>query len=233
MPGFGSKLWMLLHQAFEAFPVAGFPSPVVIVIYPLIPWIGVMAVGYAFGALYQLDAQRRRRTLLMIGGGATVLFIVIRVINGYGDPAKWAPQKNIVHTALSFLNTSKYPPSLLFLLMTLGPAVIVLALFESTSLRGAIARFFITFGRVPLFFYLLQWFTAHLIAIVLHFAFGKPTAWLFKSPIDIFSAPPQGNGFNLAVVYLAWIAGVLILYPLCKWFAGVKQRRRDWWLSYL
>ena len=233
IPGYGAKLWMLLHQAFEAFPVLSFPSPVIIVIYPLIPWIGVMGVGYAFGALYQLDAQKRRRLLLIIGGVATALFVIIRAINVYGDHFTWSQQKNVVYTILSFLNTTKYPPSLLFLLMTLGPSIIALAFFESGSSRGPIARFFITFGRVPLFFYLLQWFTAHIIAILLHVAFGKPSRWLFQSPIDTFSNPPKGTGFNLGVVYLAWIIGVLILYPLCKWFAGVKQRRRDWWLSYL
>ena len=105
------------------------------VIYPLIPWVGVMAVGYAFGALYQLDAQRRRRLLLIIGGAATALFIVIRAIDIYGDPSEWSQQKNFVYTVLSFLNTTKYPPSLLFLLMTLGPSILALALFESTNFR--------------------------------------------------------------------------------------------------
>lgn len=233
VPGIGAKLWMVLHQPFEGFPVAGFPSPIVFVIYPLVPWIGVMAAGYAFGALYKLDAQRRRRLLLIIGSVATALFIIIRAINVYGDPSQWSQQKNIVYTLLSFLNTTKYPPSLLFLLMTLGPSMLALALFESASFRGRIASFFVTFGRVPLFFYLLQWFTAHLISVLLHWAFGKPTAWLFQSPIELFTGPPKGNGFNLGIVYLAWIVGVLLLYPLCKWFANVKRRRKDWWLSYL
>jgi uncharacterized membrane protein len=173
VPSFGAKLWMLLHQAFEAFPIVWFPSPIIIVIYPLVPWIGVMAVGYAFGVLYQLNAQRRRRLLLIIGGVTTGLFIIMRAIDVYGDPSKWSQQKNIVYTALSFLNTTKYPPSLLFLLMTLGPSIIALAFFESASARGPVARFFITFGRVPLFFYLLQWFTAHIIAVLLHWAFGS------------------------------------------------------------
>ena len=232
IPGFGAKIWILLHEPFQAFPIWGDNSPGVAVLYPLMPWIGVMAIGYTFGALYQLDAQRRRRLLLMIGGAATALFIVIRAINHYGDPFQWSSQKNFIFTVLSFVNTTKYPPSLLFLLMTLGPAILALALFESSDSGGAIRRFFVTFGRVPLFFYLLQWYTAHTISILLHFAFGKPVSWLWQSPID-FGQHPPGIGFNLAVVYLAWIAGVLMLYPLCKWFAGVKQRRRDWWLSYL
>jgi uncharacterized membrane protein len=234
VPGIGAKLWMTLHQP-GIFPIAGFPSPIVAVFYPLIPWIGVMAAGYAFGSLYQKDPARRRRQLMIIGGIATALFIVVRAINVYGDPAKWSPQKSIVFTVLSFVNTTKYPPSLLFLLMTLGPAIVALAWFEAngTSLvLRPLRNAFVTFGRVPLFFYLLQWPTAHGISVLLHLAFGKPVTWLFQTPLDWNNAP-QGIGFNLAVVYVSWIAGVLLLYPLCKWFAGVKQRRRDWWLSYL
>ena len=242
VPSWGAKLWMLLHQ--QAFFPAGptFPSPIVAVLYPLIPWIGVIAAGYAFGALYKKDAAVRRRWLLLIGGGATLLFILIRAIDKYGEPLHWARQKNLVFTILSFINTTKYPPSLDFLLMTLGPAIIALAFFEparaaaATAAAGAgsfIRRFFVTFGRVPFFFYMLQWFTAHIIAIAVHAAFGRPVRWLFQTPIDWFTNPPQGNGFSLTVVYLSWITGVLLLYPLCKWFAGVKARRKDWWLSYL
>jgi uncharacterized membrane protein len=234
VPSIGAKVWMLLHKPFSGFPILGDGTPIILVIYPLVPWIGVMAAGYAFGALYQLDAQRRRRLLLIIGSTAILLFILIRGINIYGDPSPWSSQKNFVFTVLSFVNTTKYPPSLLFLLMTLGPAILALALFESSDAGGAVRKFFVTFGRVPLFFYILQWFTAHGIAILLHFAFGKPTSWLWRSPLSFFGAPQAGEiGFNLAVVYLAWIGGVLLLYPLCRWFARVKQRRRDWWLSYL
>jgi uncharacterized membrane protein len=231
-PDLGDKIWIVLHQPFEAFPIAGFPSPVVFVIYPLVPWIGVMAAGYAFGRLYEFDAQRRRRLLLVIGGTVTLLFIVLRAINIYGDPSPWSTQKNALFTFLSFINTTKYPASLLFVLMTLGPSLLALAAFEAGKPRGRVRDFFVTFGRVPLFFYVLQWFTAHIISLLLHLAFGKPTHWLFQSPIDWTGATPN-IGFNLAVVYLCWIAGVLLLYPICKWFAGVKQRRRDWWLSYL
>jgi uncharacterized membrane protein len=232
VPGLGTKLWILLHQAFDGFPIFGDNTPVLFVIYPLVPWIGVMAVGYVFGVLYQFDAARRRRLLLIIGGSATLLFVIIRAINRYGDPSVWKQQQSFVFTVLSFINTSKYPPSLLFLLMTLGPAILFLAFAESQSTGGPIRNFFVTFGRVPLFFYVLQWFVAHVISLVLHIAVGKPTAWLFASPLTFGPAPP-GIGFNLGIVYLSWIAGVLLLYPLCRWFAGVKQRRRDWWLSYL
>jgi uncharacterized membrane protein len=244
VPSYGAKLWFILHQPFEAFPVVGFPSPVVFVLYPLIPWIGVMAAGYAFGAIYQMDAQRRRKMLLALGTTLTLLFIVLRAIDRYGDPSHWARQNTVAFTILSFLNTTKYPPSLLFLLMTLGPAMLALAWFERQvvspasqaasprSFSAKIRNFFITFGRVPLFFYLLQWPTAHFIAVIVHLIAGKPVGWMFGSQIGS-SGPPPGMGFNLWVVYACWIIGVLLLYPLCKWFAEVKARRRDWWLSYL
>lgn len=242
VPSWGAKLWMLLHQP-GLFPIGPrFPSPLFFVLYPLIPWIGVMAVGYAFGALYTKDVTLRKRWLLIIGGTATWLFIFIRAVDKYGEVLPWSRQKNIVFTILSFINTTKYPPSLDYLLMTLGPAILALAFFESggnvvgtasRSAGAALRNFFVTFGRVPLFFYILQWLTSHTIAIVLHAAFGKPVRWLFQTPVDWFTNPPVGNGFNLYVVYLSWITGVLLLYPLCKWFAGVKARRRDWWLSYL
>ena len=235
IPSVWAKLWILLHQPFVAFPLLPVMSPVVAVIYNIIPWVGVMAAGYAFGSIYKMDAERRRRWLLTIGGAATALFFVLRAINIYGDPARWSSQKNAVFTILSFLNTTKYPPSLLFLLMTLGPAMLALVLFESEiNILGALRKPLVTFGRVPLFFYLLQWYAAHLLAIAIGWLAGQPVAWQWESPVDKFThPPPPGIGFSLWVVYLAWIIGVLLLYPLCKWFAGVKARRRDWWLSYL
>jgi uncharacterized membrane protein len=248
VPSALAKLWIVLHQPLEAFPVDGFPSPVVFVVYPVIPWVGVMAAGYAFGSLYQMDAQRRRQLLIIMGATATALFIVLRLINLYGDPRLWANQSTPMFTLLSFLNTTKYPPSLLFLLMTLGPAILSLAWFETRrasirsetvsekspehSMFSRLRNAVVTFGRVPLFFYILQWFMAHIISVLLHWAGGKPVAWMFNSEM-MLTGPPPGVGFSLAVVYAAWIVGVLLLYPLCKWFAGVKARRKDWWLSYL
>ena len=235
IPSVWGKLWILLHQPFSPFPILPVLSPVVVAVYNIIPWVGVMAAGYACGNIYQMDGARRRRWLLAMGGSATVLFIVIRAINIYGDPARWAVQKSAAFTVLSFLNTTKYPPSLLFLLMTLGPAMLALALFESRlNILGPLRNPLVTFGRVPLFFYILQWYTAHSLAIVLGWLAGQPVAFQWASPIDKFTQPaPAGVGFRLWVVYLCWLGGVLLLYPLCKWFAGVKARRRDWWLSYL
>ena len=235
IPGVWAKLWILLHQPFSAFPVLPIMSPVVAVIYNIIPWVGVMAAGYAFGSVYQMDAARRKRWLLTMGGIATALFIIVRAINIYGDPARWSGQKNAIFTVLSFINTTKYPPSLLFLLMTLGPAMIALALFESgVNVLGPLRKPLVTFGRVPLFFYLLQWYTAHLLAIAIGWLAGQPVAFQWESPVNKFTQPPPaGVGFRLWVVYLCWLGGVLLIYPLCKWFAAVKARRRDWWLSYL
>jgi uncharacterized membrane protein len=241
IPGLWAKLWIILHLPFRPFPILPFTSPVVVVVYNLIPWVGVMAVGYAFGALYQKDTSLRRRWLLWLGGIATLLFIVIRAVNVYGDASHWAKQKSFVFTVMSFVNTTKYPPSLLFLLMTLGPAILFLWWFDSTtvlaraqvSLLARLRNAFVTFGRVPLFFYILQWYTSHSIAIIVGLIAGQPVAFQWASPIEKFGSQPLGVGFRLWVVYLCWIAGVLLLYPLCKWFAGVKARRRDWWLSYL
>jgi uncharacterized membrane protein len=244
VPGLGAKLWIIAHQAFQGFPVAGFPSPVVVVVYPLIPWVGVMAAGYAFGVLYQKDENYRRRLLLWLGSGSVVLFIILRALNMYGDPAKWSTQTSSIFTLLSFVNTTKYPPSLLFLLMTLGPALIALAAFEAaatsnagfarSSILGKLRNIFVTFGRVPLFFYILQWYTAHVLGVFAGLIAGQPVAYQFASPIDKFGSPPPAHvGFRLWVVYVCWFTGVLLLYPLCKWFAAVKARRRDWWLSYL
>jgi uncharacterized membrane protein len=240
VPGLGSKIFIILHQAQEPLPIFGWPSPIVFVLYPLIPWVGVMAAGYAFGSLYQLRAEHRRKLLLILGMAATALFVVVRATNLYGDPSQWSQQNSLAFTVLSFLNTTKYPPSLLFLLMTLGPAMLALAWFDdgatssaqthrSLGLRGR--EFFVTFGRVPLFFYLLQWLVAHWLAVFVTMAAGKPWRWMFGNELGV-TPPPAGVGFNLWVVYGCWVAGVLLLYPLCRWFAAVKARRRDWWLSY-
>lgn len=230
IPGFGASVWMILHQGGLFFPF-GLPGPGVIALYPLIPWIGVMAAGYAFGTLYELEPQRRRSWLLRNGAALTLSFIVLRAINLYGDPERWSAQSSPVMTILSFLDTTKYPPSLLFLLMTLGPALIFLGLVDGVGQRG-LARPFITFGRVPMFFYLLQWPVAHGSALIASMVAGKPYAHLLGSPLG-GSPPAPDAGFDLATVYLFWALGTLLLYPLCRWYANLKAERRYEWLSYL
>ncbi len=228
-PGFGASVWMILHQPGIIFFT---PKVYGLVLYPLIPWIGVLVAGYCFGALYQWEPERRQRFLFRLGAALLFGFVALRGINVYGDPSRWSVQKNAVFTVLSFLNVSKYPPSLLFLLLTLGAAILALAWFEGQG-KNLLSNIFITFGRVPLIFYLGQWFTAHGLAIVVSYLAGKPTAWLFMTLLEQPRPNPGNLGFRLWVVYLFWFIGLLLLYPLCRWFAEVKRQRKDWWLSYL
>ncbi len=228
-PGLGGMVWMILHQ-----PGIVFFTPTIhgLVLYPLIPWIGVLAAGYCFGAVYQWEPERRRRFLLKLGGGMLIGFVVLRAINVYGDPGRWSVQKNAGFTVLSFLNVSKYPPSLLFLLLTLGLPVLVLPWLERVE-QGWLSRVFVTFGRVPLLFYVGQWIAAHVLAITAGILAGQPIGWLFSGLLEQPRPNPGNLGFSLWVVYLCWFSGLLLLYPVCRWFAEVKRRRRDWWLSYL
>jgi uncharacterized membrane protein len=229
----GDKLTLLLHQQ-GLIPLGGPKGVVFLTFYPLIPWIGVMAAGYAFGWLYTLDAPARRRLLLRLGGGLVALFVLLRASNLYGDPSKWSAQKSAVFTALSFINVTKYPPSLLYLCMTLGPAILFLAAAERAARRGGLAAALVTFGRVPMLFYLLQWYVAHLMAFAAFSVARQPLEALYLDPTKPFSADVQAHaGFSLPLVYLFWIVGVLLIYPLCKRFAAVKKRRNDWWLGYL
>ena len=216
-------LWKLLHvQA----PVEPLPGVTFFVAYPLIPWIGVMAAGYAFGGMLQGDAGQRRRRLLTLGLAMTVFFVVLRAINLYGDPSPWSSQKDAMFTFLSFINCTKYPPSLSYLLMTLGPAITAMAIFDRSL--GAVGGVLVIFGRVPMFFYLIHAPFAHVLAAVAALSRYGPQAW----NIDAFN-PPADYGYSLPIVYLVWAGIVLVLYVPCRWYAGVKQRRHDWWLSYL
>jgi uncharacterized membrane protein len=227
--GFLTSIWMALHQPG---PIFFTPTVYGLVLYPLIPWIAVLPAGYAFGALYQLDAERRRRILFKLGATMLASFALLRSVNIYGDPNGWGAQKNAIFTVLSFLNVSKYPPSLLFLLLTLGAAILALPWFERIE-KGRLSRILITFGRVPLFFYFGQWIAVHVLATSAAYLAGQPIAWLFASPLNRPSPNPGNLGFSLWVVYVFWLLGLLLLYPLCRWFAEVKRRRRHWWLSYL
>jgi len=190
-----------------------------------------MATGYAFGEVYMLPADRRRRLLVTWGIAVSLGFVAMRLLNGYGDPSPWSRQPSATYTLLSFLNTTKYPPSLEYLLMTLGPALLLLAWFETLP-KSRITAPLITFGRVPLFFYLLQWPIAHGLTLILAIASHRPTAYLIWH-FPLGQAPPDA-GFRLRTTYLIWLAAIALLYPLSRWYAGVKQRHRDWrLLSYL
>lgn len=219
-------LWMLLHQQGVLNPGG---KPAMLAIYPLIPWVGVFTAGYAFGPAMEASPQLRRRWTLAMGAGLTCFFIALRATNLYGDPSPWSPHPQPLASLLSFLDCEKYPPSVLFLCMTLGPAMLLLS--GAGELKGPLARILITFGRVPLFFYLAHIFLLHLMAVAwAQLRFGD-SAWLFRGLPPM--AKPAGYGFGLPTIYVLWLATVAMLFPLCRWFAALKQRRRDWWLSYL
>jgi uncharacterized membrane protein len=224
-----NPFWSILHSPNF---IVNHPGRVVFVAYPLIPWVGVTAAGYGLGQIYSWPTARRRAFLLPLGIGLTAAFLILRGINHYGDPQLWITQKSIAFTALSFLNTTKYPPSLLFLLMTLGPAMLLLWAVDTGTplwLRPALI-----FGKVPMFYYLLHIPLIHLIAIAVCYARYGQVYWMFESPTlgQFPFTPPPGWGYPLPAVYMVWVCVVLALYPLCHWFAALRQRRNDPWLSY-
>jgi uncharacterized membrane protein len=223
-------LWVVLHQGggFQVTPDFKF-----IAAYPLVPWIGVMAAGYGFGPMLLREPARRRCKIFLFGTGLTLLFVLLRWSNAYGDPKPWAPPPGVIFTLFSFIDCHKYPPSLLYLLMTLGPALMLLAWMDGGAPR--VLRPVLVFGRVPLFFYLLHLPLIHALAMLAaYWRYGRAD-WMFGSPFGATGkfVIPADNGFGLPVVYLVWVLVVLMLYPACKWFAEVKRRRRDAWLSYL
>jgi uncharacterized membrane protein len=218
-------LWTILHQPGT---LSLGPATRLFVLYPLVPWIGVMAAGYAFGQLATRPSGPRDRGYLRIGLALGAGFVALRLANGYGDPAPWTAQATGWRTVLSFLNTTKYPASLLFLLMTLGPAIAALPWLERW--RGRLAEVILTFGRVPLFFWLLHVPLIHVMALGFSVGrYGQVIPWLYRNPPTPL---PDGYGYGLAVVYAVALAVVALLYLPCRWFAGLKRRRRDRWLSY-
>ena len=222
-------IWCILHLQSVIFSS---PSHIVVIGYPLIPWVGVTAAGYGLGQIYSWPSERRRAFLLPLGAGLTVVFVLLRALNIYGDPSRWAPQRSTAFTMLSFLNTTKYPPSLLYLLMTLGPALLFLWAVDAGTplwLRPALV-----FGKVPMFYYLLHIPLIHLLALITCYARYGQVHWMFESPgfPNFPITKPPGWGYSLPIVYLVWILVVGMLYPLCRWFAGVRQRRSDAWLCY-
>jgi uncharacterized membrane protein len=225
-----NPLWVVLHGPGFALRT---PEHAVFAAYPLIPWIGVAAAGYGLGQLYNWESGRRRRFLLRTGLLVTAVFLVLRAVDLYGDPSHWRPQENLVRTILAFLNTTKQPPSLLYLSMTLGPALVLLSAVDSWTPR--LLRPALTIGKVPLFYYVLHFALLHLLAVIVCYARYGSAHWMFESP-DVGRypfTPPPGWGSSLPVVYLLWAIVVMVMYPPCRWLAAIKQRRRDTWLSYI
>ena len=216
----------LLYVGFFDAPVGNLA-----VLYVIIPWIGVMAAGYGFALILALEPARRNRLCARIGLGAIALFLVLRGFNLYGDPGHWGTAGRLP-PVLSFLNTTKYPASLTFLLMTLGPAIALVPVLERA--RGGLARWLTVFGRVPFFFYVLHIPLIHALALVTSaIRTGAVDAWLFANHPMGNPPPPAGYTWALWQLYVVWALAIAILYVACRWFAGVKARRRDWWLSYL
>jgi uncharacterized membrane protein len=219
-----APVWAALHsrQFYDVGPFAIFFN------YPLLPWIGVMFLGYGAAGLFELPAKQRDQRLLRLGVSLVIAFILIRALNVYGDPHPWEvhPSRTAA-SIMSFLAATKYPPSLLYLLMTLGPAAILCAFAE--RLRGPIKDVLVTFGRAPLAFYVAHLYLIHALAIALGIAQG----FAAEQFLTLYRFFPQGFGVGLPEVYLIWIAVVIVLYPVCRWVAAVKARRQDWWLSYV
>ena len=228
---FGSAawLWNILYQP-GVFRVA---SAVVIVAYNLIPWLAIMMAGYCFGQLMSAAPETRRKWMLIIGLGITAAFFLVRGLNIYGDPAPWTSQIPGM-TLLSFLRASKYPPSLVFILMTLGPAILLLAWFERRAISAK--NPIVILGRVPLFYFLGHFFLIHALAVLFALMRYGHARFLFY-PLPSAGGPanlyPSDFGYGLPVVYAVWALVVLLMYPACRWFARLRERRKDWWLSYL
>ena len=225
-----APLWALLHQ----FNLIFLGKAVFFVGYPIIPWIFVMPLGYHFGELYlpSVDSDFRIKKLLKIGLTLTILFFVIRGVNLYGDPYIWSSQKSLSFTIMSFFNISKYPPSLIYLLITLGPSIIFLSYAEKW--QGSFSMKLVTIGRVPMFYYIVHIYAIHLLATVAAVMTGFSASDMVISKWVTMHTPLQGYGFDLWVTYVIWIGLIIALYPLCSWYDSYKSNNRDkWWLSYL
>lgn len=222
-------IWYALHQPRFAFLN---PTRVVSFFYPVIPYVGLMALGYATGILYKRDFRTRRRLLLSIGTVAVLLFLILRGFNLYGEPRPWGEQNSLTFTAMSFLNTTKYPPSLHFLLMTLGPALIFLSLIE--TIKHKMTRPILVFGKVPFFFYIAHLYVIHALAVLWLALSGRSWNEYILSARAITSGSLSSFGLGLEVVYLIWILVIVLLYPLCRWYQRYKNDNPSkWWLSYV
>ncbi|QGZ96058.1 DUF1624 domain-containing protein [Terricaulis silvestris] len=236
----GGLLWTVLH---EGGPIIVGETPIGLVAYPVLPWIGIIALGYGLGGVFTEAPEKRNRTIFFIGLGMLAAFFLLRFAMVYGDPAfptgpeaewkDWREQSSLGAAIMVFFDVQKYPPSLQFTLGTLG---IMLTLWPLlTRLRGPVASVLTTFGAVPFFFYLLHVYLIHLLAIAANAAMGRNVGGLFDYMINVFIHPERlaGLGFSLPWVYVAWFTVLVLLYPLCRYWQQLKARRRDWWLSYL
>ena len=225
--------WDLLRNGNFAFHEL-LPGRQIVIIYPFLPWLGLMMLGYGLGKIFEpsVSVERRRKFLINTGMGLIFLFVALRYLNVYGDPHPWSVQPEGWRTLLSFMNVHKYPPSLLFFCITLGPALILLAVFEKTS--NALSKAISVYGRVPFFYYILHFYILHTLATILFLTRGHSFSEGVQSIFGIpFNFLIQGEGYSLGIVYLVWILMVVALYPLCKWFSELKKKSGHWGMSYL
>jgi len=202
--------------------------------YPVLPWLGVMLLGYGLAPWFRLPPAQRDRRFLGLGAALLVLFLLLRYFNAYGDPQPWSVQASFGQSVMSFLRVQKYPPSLFYVCATLGLMCLSVPLISRW--RGSVARVVLVFGSVPLFAYVLHLYLAHALAILMRLATGQSIAGQIDLVRVQFANPEQlaSSGFSLPVVYATWLAVLVMLYPLCRWYSGLRQRHRDWWwLSYL
>ncbi len=223
-PGGDAPLWVALHATMEKAVGPFF----IVFAYPLPPWIGVLLLGFGASLLFQQPAERRNAALLGWGVTLTAGFLVLRALDSYGDPNHWAVQADgALRTVLDFLNTTKYPPSLQYLLMTLGPAAVLCAFAD--RMHGSLKNALVTFGRVPFAFYVAHFYLIHALSVLLGVLQGFPASEL----LTVFIFYPAGYGLPLPGAYAVWVLVVVLLYPLCRWVAALKARSSAWWLSYL
>ena len=226
--------WDLLHHGFFAvYPFAA--NHVVAIMYPFVPWLGLMLLGYCSGIFFsqQYEASQRQQIFMVLGFGVIVLFVVVRFINVYGDPFPWSKQDNALHTFFSFIKVHKYPPSLMYMCMTIGPALIFLALIENVQNR--FTNVMRTFGRTAFFYYIIHFYLIHTILAIVFFVRGHNMQDAINAMQNVpFLFVIPGEGFGLLIVYTIWLGVIIALYPLCKWYDQYKTTHKEkWWLSYL
>ena len=233
-PDFKPGFWYgVLHRPGAVLPFA--PGRILIVLYPFLPWTGLMILGYCTGTFFssKYNAGERKKILARTGIFVILFFIVVRFINVYGNPLPWKSQHNFLDTFFSFINLQKYPPSLLFMCATIGPALVLLAYLQ--NIQNRFTNIVRIYGRVPFFYFLVHFFIIHVLATFVFFARGHNMEDAMKSAQQIsFLFLVPGEGFSLPVVYLIWLLIVIIMYPLIKWYDAYKTKHKEkWWLSYL
>ena len=223
-----SLWWLLIHSPFSPYTLS--KTHFVLVAYAFMPWTGVMICGYCFGHLFEGDAKQRVRSCTYTGTVLIGLFIILRSINAYGDPVPWAVQRDGLFTFLSFINVTKYPPSLLYICLTLGPALLFLGIIEKVQNR--FTDVVSLYGRVPFFYYVIHFYLIHTLCLIAFFLWGYTSADI-ANPASPFLFRPPSFGFPLMVVYLIWLFVVIIVYPACRRYDRYKSTHKQWWLSYL